>query len=243
MCGICGVVGENREADGDRLLGGMLHTIVHRGPDGEGRLVRPGVALGMRRLAIIDLAGGGQPIHNEDGTIGVVFNGEIYNFRELRTELEAAGHRFATRSDTEVLVHGYEEWGDGLMDHLAGMFAFALLDENTGRTLVARDRFGKKPLYYAWRDGRLLIASEIKALLAAGVSADLDDDALEAYLALRYVPAPATLFRSVRQLPAGHAMSVDASGLEIRRWWRLAYGPKSVVELREAADEVERLMR
>ena len=138
MCGICGVVGENREADGDRFLGGMLRTIVHRGPDGEGRLVRPGVALGMRRLAIIDLAGGGQPIHNEDGTIGVVFNGEIYNFRELRTELEAAGHRFATRSDTEVLVHGYEEWGDGLMDHLAGMFAFALLDENTGRTLVAQ---------------------------------------------------------------------------------------------------------
>lgn len=243
MCGICGIWGEGAPADGDRRLGGMLDAIVHRGPDGEGRLVRPGVALGMRRLAIIDLAGGDQPIHNEDGTIGVVFNGEIYNYRELRSELERAGHRFATRSDTEVLVHGYEEWGDDLMSRLAGMFAFALLDEGAGRVLLARDRFGKKPLYYAQPGGGLVVGSEIKALLAAGVSADLDDDALQAYLALRYVPAPATLFRAVRQLPAGHCMTVDSSGIEIRRWWRLRYAPKSEVTLAEATDEVEGLIR
>ncbi len=243
MCGICGTWGESSPAAGDRRLGTMLDTIVHRGPDGEGRLVRTGVALGMRRLAIIDLAGGDQPIHNEDGSVGVVFNGEIYNFRELRAELERAGHRFATRSDTEVLVHGYEEWGDDLMSRLAGMFAFALHDATAGRVLVARDRFGKKPLYYAHRDGGLAIASEIKALLAAGISSDLDDAALDAYLTLRYVPAPATLFRAVRQLPAGHVMSVDASGVSIRRWWRLRYGPKADVTLEEASAQVEGLMR
>ena len=243
MCGICGIWGEGVSADGDGRLGSMLDSIVHRGPDGEGRLVRPGVALGMRRLAIIDLAGGDQPIHNEDGTIGVVFNGEIYNFRELRAELESSGHRFATRSDTEVLVHGYEEWGDDLMSRLAGMFAFALLDENAGRVLLARDRFGKKPLYYAQPDGGLVVGSEIKSLLAAGVSADLDDAGLQAYLALRYVPAPATLFRAVRQLPAGHVMTVNSSGTEIRRWWRLRYAPKSQATAAEATDRVEALMR
>ena len=127
----------------------MLESIVHRGPDGEGKLARPDLTLGMRRLAIIDLAGGDQPIFNEDGSVGVVFNGEIYNFRELRADLERRGHRFATRSDTEVLVHGYEEWGDDVLHRLVGMFAFALWDENRRRLLVARDRFGKKPLYYS----------------------------------------------------------------------------------------------
>jgi asparagine synthase (glutamine-hydrolysing) len=243
MCGICGIWGTGDAGAGDRAVGSMLATIVHRGPDGEGRLVRPDVALGMRRLAIIDLAGGDQPIHNEDGSVGVLFNGEIYNFRELRAELEREGHRFATRSDTEVLVHAYEQWGDGMVHRLVGMFAFAILDEARDRMLVVRDRFGKKPLYHA-RDGeRLLIGSEIKALLAAGVSRDLDDEALRDYLALRYVPAPRTMFRAVRQLPAGHLMTVDGSGVEIHRWWRLAYGPKQPVDLRQAADDVERLMR
>ena len=144
----------------------MLQTIVHRGPDGEGRLDRPGLALGMRRLAIIDLAGGDQPIFNEDGSVAVVFNGEIYNFRELRADLERRGHRFATRSDTEVLVHGYEQWGDEMLHRLVGMFAFALWDENRRRLLVARDRFGKKPLYYSHRGGEVVFGSEIKALLA-----------------------------------------------------------------------------
>ena len=243
MCGICGIWNGADPTAGHGRIDRMLKTIVHRGPDGEGRLDRPGLALGMRRLAIIDLAGGDQPIFNEDGSVGVVFNGEIYNFRELRADLERRGHRFATRSDTEVLVHGYEQWGDEMLDRLAGMFAFALWDENRRRLLVARDRFGKKPLYYSRRGGEVVFASEIKALLAAGVPADLDDAALDDYLALRYVPAPRTLFRSVRQLPAGHKMVISDDRFEIQRWWRLQYDPKPLLTLAEAADEAEALMR
>lgn len=241
MCGICGLWTGHDPVDG--RLDRMLTAIHHRGPDGEGRFCRPGLALGMRRLAIIDLAGGDQPIFNEDGSVAVVFNGEIYNFRELRTELERTGHRFATRCDTEVLVHGYEQWGDEVLDRLVGMFALALWDESRRRLLVARDRFGKKPLYYS-RTGRgVVFGSEIKAVLAAGVSADVDDGALQDYLALRYVPAPRTLFRNVRQLPPGHKMIVSDEGVELRRWWRLHYEPKHAVTLCEAAEETENLMR
>ena len=221
----------------------MLDAIVHRGPDGDGRFDRPGLALGMRRLAIIDLAGGDQPIFNEDGSVAVVFNGEIYNFRELRDELEHRGHRFATRCDTEVLVHGYEQWGDDMLHRLAGMFAIALWDEGRRRLLVARDRFGKKPLYYSRRGGEVVFGSEIKALLAAGVSADLDDAALQDYLALRYVPAPRTLFRSVSQLPPGHKMVISDDEFDVQRWWRLRYDPKPAITLTDAAAEVEDLMR
>jgi len=221
----------------------MLESIIHRGPDGEGRFDRPGLALGMRRLAIIDLAGGDQPIFNEDGSVAVVFNGEIYNFRELRADLERMGHRFRTRCDTEVLVHGYEQWGDDMLHRLAGMFAIALWDDNRRRLLVARDRFGKKPLYYSRQRGEIVFGSEIKSLLAAGVPADLDDTALQEYLALRYVPAPRTLFRSVRQLPPGHKMVISDDGDEVQRWWRLRYEPKSTITLTQAADEVEDLMR
>ena len=220
----------------------MLTAIHHRGPDGEGRLDRPGLVLGMRRLAIIDLAGGGQPIFNEDGSVAVVFNGEIYNFRELRADLERAGHRFTTHCDTEVLVHGYEEWGDDVLHRLVGMFAFALWDETRRRLMVARDRFGKKPLYYARRGGEVVFGSEIKALLAAGLSADVDDDALRDYLALRYVPSPRTLFRSVRQLPPGHKMILGDNEFDIRRWWRLNYVPKVATTLDHAADEAEALI-
>ncbi|RZT25359.1 asparagine synthase (glutamine-hydrolysing) [Mycobacterium sp. BK558] len=241
MCGICGIWSDTDPAPG--RLDRMLEAIFHRGPDGEGRLNRPGLALGMRRLAIIDLAGGDQPILNEDGSVAVVFNGEIYNFRELRADLENHGHRFATRCDTEVLVHGYEEWGDDVLDHLVGMFAFALWDENRRRLLVARDRFGKKPLYYSRSGDEVVFGSEIKALLAAGVSTDVDDAALQDYLALRYVPAPRTLFRSVRQLPPGHKMVVSSEGFAVQRWWRLRYDPKPPITLAQAAEEAERLMR
>lgn len=240
MCGICAIVGEGAT---DRRLARMLETIVHRGPDGEGRVVEGAVAAGMRRLAIIDLAGGDQPIFNEDRSVSVVFNGEIYNFNELRVELERAGHRFRTRSDTEVIVHGYEEWGEQVVHRLRGMFAFAVLDGPGEVVFVARDRFGKKPLYYAQRDGRLLIASEIKALLAAGVPADIDDQALGAYLALRYVPAPLTLFRGVRQLPAAHSMRIVDGRPTIARWWRLRYDPKHTAGPQELAERGEELMR
>ena len=159
MCGICGIWNFSDSAAGRERIDRMLDTIVHRGPDGGGRLDRAGLALGMRRLAIIDLVGGDQPIFNEDGSVAVVFNGEIYNFRELRAELERGGHRFATRSDTEVLVHGYEQWGDDMLHRLVGMFAFALWDENRRRLLVARDRFGKKPLDHS----RLAVARSCSA--------------------------------------------------------------------------------
>jgi asparagine synthase (glutamine-hydrolysing) len=243
MCGISGIWKGTDLATGDHRISDMLETIVHRGPDGDGRLDRPGLAMGMRRLAIIDLAGGDQPIYNEDRSVGVVFNGEIYNFRELRADLERQGHRFATRADTETLVHGYEQWGDDMLHHLVGMFAFALWDERRRRLLVARDRFGKKPLYYAVHGDELVFGSEIKALLAAGVPGDLDDAALEDYLALRYVPAPRTLFRGVCQLPAGHKMVVSDGGLGVERWWRLRYGPKLASELPRVADDIEDLMR
>jgi asparagine synthase (glutamine-hydrolysing) len=243
MCGISGIWKGTDLATGGRRINSMLETIVHRGPDGYGRLDRPGLAMGMRRLAIIDLAGGDQPIYNEDLSVGVVFNGEIYNFRELRSELERQGHRFATRTDTEVLVHAYEQWGDDMLHRLVGMFAFALWDERHRRLLVARDRFGKKPLYYMQHGDELVFGSEIKALLAAGVPVDLDDAALEEYLALRYVPAPRTLFRGIRQLPAGHKMVAGDNGLEVERWWRLHYGPKLPSALTRAADDIEDLMR
>jgi asparagine synthase (glutamine-hydrolysing) len=240
MCGICAVLGDGAT---EARLASMLETIVHRGPDGEGRLVESGAALGMRRLAIIDLAGGDQPIFNERRTIATVFNGEIYNFQELRTELEDEGHHFATRSDTEVIVHGYEQWGEDVVQRLRGMFAFAIFDGPRDTVLIARDRFGKKPLYWSRHDGRLLIASEIKALLAAGLPADVDEASLGAYLALRYVPAPGTMFRGVSQLPPGHLMRVSGGRAEIERWWRLEYGPKHAGELPELATEAESLMR
>ncbi|OIN79037.1 asparagine synthase (glutamine-hydrolyzing) [Mycobacterium malmoense] len=243
MCGICGIwTGADPTATHGRI-DRMLDTIVHRGPDTSGRFERPGLALGMCRLAIIDLAGGDQPIFNEDRSVAVVFNGEIYNFRDLRAELERSGHRFTTRCDTEVLVHGYEQWGDEMLHRLVGMFVFALWDENRRRLLLARDRFGKKPLYYSRRGREIVFGSEIKALLAAGVSADLDDGALEDYLALRYVPAPRTLFRSVYQLPAGHKMVLSEDHVEIQRWWRLRYHPKLALTLAQAADTIEDLTR
>jgi asparagine synthase (glutamine-hydrolysing) len=243
MCGICGIAGGAGRGDGSERVERMLESIVHRGPDGEGRFDRPGVAMGMRRLAIIDVEGGQQPLFSDDRSIAVVFNGEIYNFRELRTELERRGHHFRTRSDTEVIVHGYEQWGDEVLHRLVGMFAIALWDENRRRLLIARDRFGKKPLYYSEHRGEVVFGSEIKALLAAGIPADLDDVALQQYLALRYVPAPRTLFRSVSQLPPGHTMVIEDGASRIHRWWQLQYDPKPDITLTQAADGVEDLMR
>jgi asparagine synthase (glutamine-hydrolysing) len=221
MCGICGYFGEGAGIS-EEALGRMNQTMVRRGPDDSGSLREPGVGLAMRRLSIIDLGGGHQPIHNEDRTVAVVFNGEIYNYRELREGLRQRGHRFATGSDTEVIVHLYEEHGDDLVHHLRGMFAFALWDARRRRGLIVRDRLGIKPLFYAQRGGTLVFGSEIKAVLASGVvDRDLDYQALDAFLAFTYIPAPLTIYRGIRKLEPGHLLVCESGRTQKRRYWDL----------------------
>ena len=225
MCGIAGVLYADPARPAERaLLEAMGDRIAHRGPDGAGYLAEPGVGLVHRRLAIIDLAGGAQPLGNEDGSVQVVFNGEIYNFQELRSALEARGHAFRTRSDTEVLVHLYEEQGEHLVERLRGMFTFALWDRPRRRLLLARDRLGIKPLY-VYRDGeKLLFASEPKAILAhPEVSAEVDPAALEDYLAYGMVPGRRCIFRGMEKLPPAHVLTVTADRLNAapRRYWQL----------------------
>jgi asparagine synthase (glutamine-hydrolysing) len=204
MCGICGIWSFSGTPVSEETLASMNIQMVHRGPDDEGSLVREGVGMAMRRLSIIDLFHGHQPLSNEDQTIWVVLNGEIYNYRELKADLASHGHIFLTNSDTEVIVHGYEQWGMGLFSHLNGMFAFAIYDALKDEMLIARDRVGKKPLYY-WQDGdKFAFASEIKALLQLPELERLvDEDALQLYLMLGYAPAPYTMFKSVKKLGAG----------------------------------------
>jgi asparagine synthase (glutamine-hydrolysing) len=205
------------------LVHRMCEVIRHRGPDDEGIHVQPGVGLGMRRLSIIDLAGGRQPIHNETSTVWVVFNGEIYNYRELRRELEALGHQFSTSSDTESIVHAYEQWGEDAFRRLRGMFGIALWDQSTRTLLLARDRAGQKPLHYTERGGRLYFASEIKSLLAAGaVEPSLDLAALDHYLAFLYTPRDRSIFQGVKKLPPGHVLRWRDGRSEIRRSWEIA---------------------
>ena len=216
MCGIAGIIGIESRDGGEGILRSMLGSIVHRGPDEEGILAAPRAAVGTRRLSIIDLPGGSQPVWNEDRTLAVVFNGEIYNFRALRAELEALGHRFRTLSDTEVIVHAYETWRDDCLRHLQGMFAFAVVElpngpsSAPGRIFLARDRLGIKPLYYAIANGNFCFASEVKALLATGlVQPSLSSDAVASYLLFGAVAEPATIFDGVFSLPPGHSLSID----------------------------------
>jgi asparagine synthase (glutamine-hydrolysing) len=219
MCGICGVIGLDSKADGEAVIRRMLAAIIHRGPDEEGILMKPRVAAGVRRLSIIDLPGGSQPVWNETGTIAVVFNGEIYNFRELREELEARKHKFRSKSDTEVIVHAYEEWGEDFVNRLRGMFSFAVIELPEGRgggaarIFIARDRMGVKPLYYAKVHGIFLFASEVRALLASGcVPPRLSSEALTTYLLFGSVSEPTTLVEGVFSLPPGHCVTILAGG-------------------------------
>jgi asparagine synthase (glutamine-hydrolysing) len=226
MCGIGGFLNHDGERPADEaLLRKMTEVIAHRGPDGSGHFCAGPVALGHRRLSIIDLsANGAQPMHNEDGTVTVTFNGEIYNHLALREELIARGHVFRSRCDTEVLVHGYEQWGDALPERLAGMFAFALWDARRRRLLLARDRLGKKPLYYHLGRERLLFGSEIKSLLCdPSVPRELDDEALDLYLSARYVPAPLTLFRGIAKLPPASSAVFENGALKLRRYWKCEF--------------------
>ena len=219
MCGICGVVGIESKDQGAAVLARMLRAIFHRGPDEEGTLVTPGFAAGTRRLSIIDLAGGSQPIWNEARTLAICFNGEIYNFAAIREELLAAGHQFRTRSDTEVILHAYEQWGSAGFERLHGMFAFVIAELPEGpsgrvkKFVLARDRFGIKPLYYAPVGGKLLFASEVRALLASGlVAAEISPETVSSYLLFGSVCEPTTLIKGVFSLPPGHFAEVQTQG-------------------------------
>jgi asparagine synthase (glutamine-hydrolysing) len=226
MCGIAGYVDADRNARPDlNLVHRMCEVIRHRGPDDEGIHVEPGAGLGMRRLSIIDLAGGRQPIHNETESVWVVFNGEIYNYQELRAELESHGHTFYTSSDTETIVHAYEQWGEDAFARLRGMFGIALWDRATRTLLLARDRAGQKPVHYAERDGRLYFGSEIKSLLAArAVEPRLDPAALDHFLAFLYTPRDTSIFTGIHKLPPGHFLRWRDGRVDVRCYWQIAAG-------------------
>jgi asparagine synthase (glutamine-hydrolysing) len=227
MCGLTGIFEYERPTEiPQELVHRMNETIVHRGPDDEGIFVGPGIGLGFRRLSIIDVAGGHQPISNEDGTIWVMLNGEIYNYPELSKEMLSRGHRLATRSDTETIVHLYEEYGEECFARLRGMFAIIIWDSRNRKLLMARDRVGKKPLFYAADRKRIMFGSELKVLLAAdGMPRDIDSQALYDYFSLGYIPAPKTIYRAARKVLPGHYVTVSADGsLYEKSYWELSFG-------------------
>lgn len=242
MCGIAGIVERNGEAADAVVLRRMCQTLIHRGPDEEGIYTVGSVGLGIRRLSIIDLITGHQPIPNEDRTVWVVCNGEIYNFPELRRELEGCGHKFRTSSDVEVIAHLYEEMGADCVSKLRGMFALGLYDEKRQKLLLARDRLGKKPLYYAQHDGRFLFASEIKAMLAATPAlAEVSPEAILQYFYFGYVPDPNSAFQGVRKLPPGYLLEYAAGQARLRQFWDVpAYGAHPPGSEEECLRELER---
>lgn len=243
MCGICGIVDFQRPIDG-RLLARMNAVLTHRGPDDEGFYLRDPAALAMRRLSIIDLATGHQPISNEDETIWIIFNGEVYNFQSLREALIQRGHRFRTASDTETIVHLYEEHGLDFVRHMIGMFAIALWDRRHDRLVLVRDRLGIKPLYYALHAGRLRFASETKALLQDDdLPRTLDPLAIVAYLNFNSLPGPDTMFREIRKLPPGHLAIFDRAGLRIEQYWNVDYSRQRAWREDELLEAVEALLR
>jgi len=232
-CGICGFVGlSDRE-----LLRSMCEEIRHRGPDDTDFFLDGNVGLGIDRLKIIDLVSGDQPIHNEDGSIWVVFNGEIYNYKELKSELSARGHRFCTESDTECIVHAYEEWGDDCVNHFRGMFAFALWDSVRKRMQIARDRFGKKPLYYAITNGVFLFGSELKSILKfEGIKRSIDYDAVDYFFTYMYVPSPLSIFKEIRKLPPGCFATYQKGELTVSQYWDYNPSPDSSLDEESLVD-------
>jgi asparagine synthase (glutamine-hydrolysing) len=243
MCGIAGVVSTTRESNiTEALVHHMCQQIVYRGPDDEGLYVADGAALGMRRLSIIDLSGGHQPVFNEDRSAWIVFNGEIYNFPELRPELESRGHRFYTNTDTEVIIHSYEEMGADCVKKLRGMFALAIYDKTKRKLILARDRLGKKPLHYAFHNGNLYFASEIKSILAVAPElAEVNSQGLLEYLYYGYVPDPITVFTGIHKLPPGHLLEFQDGEIRIRQYWDLpeynTHAPKNEEECLEELEQ------
>jgi asparagine synthase (glutamine-hydrolysing) len=242
MCGIAGKLNFDPSQPIDReVLAAMARVMAHRGPDGEGFHVSPGLGLVHRRLSIIDLAAGAQPLSNEDGNVWVTFNGEIYNFVEIRHELEQRGHRFRTLTDTEVIVHAYEEWGDAAVNRFRGMFAFAVWDEPRRRLLLVRDRVGVKPLHYSVTPAGVTFGSEIKALLEdPDVPRDWSPAAVDAYLTLQYVPCPDTMYSAIQKLPAGHFLVAEHGNVAIHQYWDLPFtgdgDPSREIEYLERLD-------
>ncbi len=255
MCGIAGGLWfEERQALSDKVLDSMVDSLIHRGPDDRGIYSEPlrrdvaglvpGVALGFRRLSIIDLQGGHQPMGNEDGSIQIVFNGEIYNYQELRRRLEGSGHRLASHSDTETIVHLYEDLNLGCFEHLNGMFAIAIWDRRQRQLVLARDRLGKKPLYYQFRDGQLLFGSELKALAQSPTfAAELSPEAIDQFLTYQYVPHPNTIYQHVRKLAPGHVAVFRDNNCTIHKYWRVSLGTEHDITRREAAQRVDELFR
>ncbi len=244
MCGICGIAtADHSPVDRDGLRR-MSAALIHRGPDSHGQLVRPGVGLASRRLAVIDLVSGDQPISNEDGSLWIVLNGEIYNFPELRADLEPRGHRFRTHSDTETILHLYEEVGPSCVEHLRGMFALALWDERRGQLLLARDRLGKKPLYYTRQGPALIFSSELPSLLQALPERPaLNLQSIDLYLALQYIPDPWTPFEGIARLPAAHRLLWAGGDLTLQRYWDLSYLPKWQASEGELIEQLRLLLR
>ncbi|CAN5393939.1 asparagine synthase (glutamine-hydrolyzing) [soil metagenome] len=253
MCGIAGwanLDSKKTSQNGEAVLHSMCERMKHRGPDSEGLWLENGVALGMRRLSIIDLHTGEQPVYSEDKQVVVVMNGELYNFREVRKDLEKRGHKFETNTDTEILPHLYEEYGDAMLEHINGMFAFALLDKNKNKLLIARDRFGEKPLYYGVFDNKLIFASEPKVLLAnPHVKAEINTEALRSFLSFDYVPAPASIYKNIYKLPAAHLLILENGEIRTRRYWNLTFHKngnaptieKAATDLRELLADAVRM--
>jgi asparagine synthase (glutamine-hydrolysing) len=246
VCGLSGIFDTKSGRPIDTgVLEAMNRSIAHRGPDGDGFLFEPGIGLGHRRLAIIDLEGGKQPLFNETGDVSVVYNGEIYNYRETMAELTALGHVFQTHSDTEVIVHAWEEWGPDSLSRFRGMFAFALWDRKRQTLFLARDRMGKKPLHYALLpDGQLVFASEMRAMLVhPGIARRIDPESVERYLALGYVPEPASIYQGIHKLPAAHFLVIERGKPfpKPQRYWTLRFAPQAMEERDAAAELIDRL--
>jgi asparagine synthase (glutamine-hydrolysing) len=244
MCGIVGIVNNQGSPVDQALISRMCEAIRHRGPDEDGFYLSQGVALGMRRLAIIDLKGGQQPIHNQDRTAWIVFNGEIYNYLELREKLEKLGHTFYTNSDTEAVIHAYDQYGADCPKHLRGMFAFAIWDERTRELFLARDRVGKKPILYAQVNGQLIFGSEFSALLLhPAIGREIDTEALHHYLSFMCVPAPMTAYRAIRKLEPGHSLRWRKGEIKIEQYWQPDFSRKLKISEQEAGERAIEILR
>ena len=248
MCGITGWINldtKNPSTDhSEAVLHSMCERIVHRGPNTEGLWMDDQVALGMRRLSIIDLQTGDQPVYSEDKSVVVMMNGELYNFREVKADLTRRGHKFVTRTDTEIVPHLYQEYGDDFVDHINGMYAITLWDIRKKRLIIARDRYGEKPLYYGIFDGKLIYGSEPKALLAhPSVTAELDGEAFRQYLSFDYVPAPRSIYKGISKLPAAHIMTVENGAVQTRRYWNVSFSKNGhTPTLERAASDLHDLL-